>query len=195
MNENDLITIGLTKEQAGKVIEVWNEAKKAFVPKADYDSKFKELNTANDTIKDLKKNYTDNAELQEKIKNYETELANLKTAAANTRKEYALKDKLKEAGVVDADYIIYKKGGLDKFTFDREGIPIGIEDILKPLKEESPHLFKTGQPGGGYTPAGGDTPIHNPFAKNTWNMTEQGKLFKSDPMLARQLAAAEGLKL
>ncbi len=171
------------------------EFPKHAVPKSDYNDKVKELTTANQTITDLKKASEGNAELQTKIKNYETEIDNLKTAAANTQKEYALKDKLKEAGVLEPDYIIYKQGGLDKFTFDKDGKPIGVDDVLKPMKEVSPHLFKN-QQGGGYSPAGGgNPPANNPFAKDTWNLTEQGKLFRENPAQARQMAQAAGVKL
>lgn len=170
------------------------EFPKHAVPKSEFNDKVKELSTANKTIEDLKKAGEGNEELQNKIKTYETEIMNLKNAAANTQKEYALKDKLKEAGVLEPDYIIYKQGGLDKFNFDKDGKPIGVDDVLKPMKEASPHLFKT--PGGGYTPAGGgNPPAGNPFAKDTWNMTEQGKLFRENPAQARQLAAAAGVKL
>lgn len=172
------------------------EFPKHAVPKQDYNDKVKELSTANDTIKDLKKNNADNADLQQKVKDYETEVANLKTAAANTKKEYALKDKLKEAGATDADYIIYKHGGLDKFVFDKDGTPIGLEDVLKPMREASPHLFKAAGGTGGYKPAGGgNPPASNPFAKETFNLTEQGRLFKQNPEQARQMAAAAGVKL
>ncbi len=171
------------------------EFPKHAVPKQDYNDKVKELNAANTTIADLKKDNENNAELQKKITTYETEITNLKAAAANTQKEYALRDKLKEAGVTDVDYIIYKQGGLDKFNFDKDGKPIGIDDVLKPIKEASPHLFKA-QNGGGYVPAGGgNPPAGNPFAKDSWNMTEQGKLFRENPDQARQLAAAAGVKL
>lgn len=124
------------------------------------------------------------------------ETARLKTEADNTRKEYALKDKLKEAGVTDADYIIYKQGGLDKFTFDKDGKVIGLDDVLKPMRESSPHLFKNAGGTGGYDPAGGGKPpVNNPFAKETYNLTEQGRLFKQNPEQARQMAAAAGVKL
>lgn len=171
------------------------EFPKHAVPKQDYNDKVKELSTANETIKDLKKNNADNEELQKKVKDYETEVAGLKTAAENTKKEYALKDKLKEAGATDADYIIYKNGGLDKFTFDKDGNVIGLDDVLKPIKEASPHLFKNAG-GGGYNPNGGaNPPANNPFAKETYNLTEQGRLFKQNPEQARQMAAAAGVKL
>ena len=172
------------------------EFPKHAVPKQDYNDKVRELSTANDTIKDLKKNNADNEDLQQKVKDYEIEVANLKTAAANTKKEYALKDKLKEAGATDADYIIYKHGGLDKFVFDKDGAPIGLEDVLKPMREASPHLFKAAGGAGGYKPAGGgNPPASNPFAKETFNLTEQGRLFKQNPEQARQMAAAAGVKL
>ena len=193
--EKAVITDGkLDVEAAVKAINA--EFPKHAVPKQDYNDKVKELSTASETIKDLKKNNADNAELQQKVKDYEAETARLKTEADNTRKEYALKDKLKEAGVTDADYIIYKQGGLDKFTFDKDGKVIGLDDVLKPMRESSPHLFKNAGGTGGYNPAGGGNPPgNNPFAKETYNLTEQGRLFKQNPEQARQLAAAAGVKL
>lgn len=193
--EKAVITDGkLDVEATMKTINA--EFPKHAVPKQDYNDKVKELSTANDTIKDLKKNNADNADLQQKVKAYETEVAGLKTAAENTRKEYALKDKLKEAGATDADYIIYKHGGLDKFVFDKDGAPVGLDDVLKPMREASPHLFKSAGGAGGYNPAGGGNPPgNNPFAKETYNLTEQGRLFKQNPEQARQLAAAAGVMI
>ena len=193
--EKAVITDGkLDVEAAVKAINA--EFPKHAVPKQDYNDKVKELSTASETIKDLKKNNADNAELQQKVKDYEVETARLKTEADNTRKEYALKDKLKEAGVTDADYIIYKQGGLDKFTFDKDGKVIGLDDVLKPMRESSPHLFKNAGGTGGYDPAGGGKPpVNNPFAKETYNLTELGRLFKQNPEQARQMAAAAGVKL
>ena len=193
--EKAVITDGkLEVEAAVKAINA--EFPKHAVPKQDYNDKVKELSTASETIEDLKKNNADNAKLQQKVKDYEAETARLRTEADNTRKEYALKDKLKEAGVTDADYIIYKQGGLDKFTFDKDGKVIGLDDVLKPMRESSPHLFKNAGGAGGYDPAGGGKPpVNNPFAKETYNLTEQGRLFKQNPEQARQMAAAAGVKL
>ena len=128
-----------------------NEAVKGFVPKDRFDEVSGKLKEANSTIETLKKDNSDNEELQKQVNEYKEKVTALEIASANTVKEYALKDKLKEAGVVDADYIIYKQGGLDKFTFDKDGKPVGIDDIVKPLKESSPHLFKT-EPGADYRP-------------------------------------------
>lgn len=195
MKKEDLVAKGLSEEHAQIAVDAWNEAVKGYVPKERFDEVNGKLKEANTTIETLKKNNQDNEELQRQVSEYKTKVTQLETAAMNTQKEYALRDKLKEAGVVDADYIIYKQGGVDKFTFDKDGKPIGVDDVLKPLKESSPHLFKT-QQGGGYNPAGGSNPpANNPFAKETWNMTEQGRLFKADPAQARQMAAAAGMKL
>lgn len=192
--ESAVITDGkLDIETTMKAVNT--EFPKHAVPKQDYNDKVKELGTANDTIIGLKKDNEDNTELQTKIKDYETEINKLKDAAANTQREYVLKDKLKESGATDVDYIIYKQGGLDKFTFDKDGNPVGVDDVLKPMKEASPHLFRVDN-GGGYRPAGGGNPLaKNPFSKDSYNLTEQGKLLRDDPTRARELAAVAGVTI
>ena len=194
MKKEDLVAKGLPEEHAQIAVDIWNEEVKGYIPKERFDEVSGKLKEANATIDELKKDNQDNEELQKQVNQYKTKMTELETAAANIRKEYVLKDKLKEAGVADADYVIYKQGGLDKFTFDKDGNPIGVDDVLKPFKESFPHLFKS--LGGGYVPAGGgNPPASNPFAKDTWNLTEQGKLFRENPAQARQLAAAAGVKL
>lgn len=192
--ENAKITDGVLDVE-GTMKQINTELPKHLVPKEQYNSKVAELKTANSTIEDLKKSGANNEELQKKVTDYESEIKTLKTNAENTKKEYALKDTLKGAGVTDADYVIYKQGGLDKFTFDKDGKPVGVEELLKPLKESSPHLFKT-ESGGGYKPpAGGKPNADNPWAKDTFNLTEQGRIFKENPAQARELAAAAGVKI
>lgn len=196
MKKEDLVAKGLSEEHAQIAVDAWNESVKGFVPKERFDEVNGKLKEANTTIETLRKNNTDNEELQKQVTEYKSRVTELETAAANTQKEYALKDRLKEAGVTDVDYIIYKQGGLEKFTFDKDGKPVGIDDVLKPLKESSPHLFKAAGGAGGYKPAGGgNPPASNPFAKETFNLTEQGRLFKQNPEQARQMAAAAGVKL
>lgn len=195
MKKEELVAKGLSEEQAQAVMDIWNEAIKGFVPKERFDEVNGKLKEANTTIDTLKKSNADNEELQKQVKEYKEKVTILEATAANTRKEYALKDKLKEAGVVDADYIIYKQGGIDKFAFDKEGNPVGIDDVVKPLKESSPHLFKA-EPGADYKPAGGGTPpSRNPFAKDSFNLTEQGKLLRENPAQAKALASAAGVTI
>ena len=54
-----------------------------------------------------------------KSQSMKARLKRSKTNALNTAKTYALKEQLSKAGVTDADYLIYKQGGIDKFTFDK----------------------------------------------------------------------------
>ena len=175
--------------------EVNAEFPKRAVPKTEFNDINEQLKTANSTITDLKKNNSDNEALQTTIKDHEKTISGLKTDAERTRKEYALKDKLRDQNVTDPDYLIYKHGGIEKFNFDKDGTPIGIEDTVKPYKESMPHIFKAGTQTN-YNPAGGGGYSgKNPFAKDSFNLTEQGKLFKENPAQAKELAASAGITI
>ena len=173
------------------------EFPKHAVPKEDFNNKVKELSTANETIANLKKENGDNEELQKKIGDYETEIKNLKKSAEDTTKTYALKEQLAKSGVLDPDYLIYKAGGIDKFTFDKENHPVGVEDAIKPYKEDKTmmHLFKQEQKPPYHPQNGGASGNTNPFAKETYNLTKQGELLKSNPEQARAMAAAAGVTI
>ena len=58
--------------------KVNEEAPKHIIPKEQYNGKVKELETANKTIGDLKKNNADNEELQKTIKTHEWTIKQLK---------------------------------------------------------------------------------------------------------------------
>jgi hypothetical protein len=62
------------------------------------------------------------------------------------------------------------------------------------LKDTAPHFFATphGLNAVGGTGGGGSK---NPFTKDGWNMTEQGRIAKENPVLAKTLAANAGYKL
>lgn len=195
MKKEDLVAKGLSEEQAQAVMDAWNETMKGFVPKERFDEVNGKLKEANTTIDSLKKENADNEELQKQVKEYKEKVTSLEATAANTRKEYVLKEKLTAAGVLDADYVIYKQGGIEKFVFDKDGSPVGIDDTLKPLKESSPHLFKAEQPGGYKPNGGGNPPAANPWKKDSFNLTEQGRIYKENPTQAKELAAAAGVTI
>lgn len=195
MKKEDLVAKGLTEEQAGIAIATFEEAIKNFVPRERLDETTGKLKEANATIEQLKKSNTDNAELQQQIAQYKEKIEQLETSEANTRKTYALKEKLAAAGVLDPDYAIFKKGGLEKFTFDKDGNPVGITELVAEIKKDTPYLLKQ-ESSGGYNPKAGNTPAgKNPFAKETFNLTEQGRLLRDNPEQAKQLAAAAGVKI
>ena len=99
-----------------------------------------------------------------------------------------------KAGVTDTDYLIYKQGGIDKFTFDKDGKPVGVDDILKPLREDKTYSHLFAEKGGAYTPKGGSGSSDvNPWAKETFNLTKQGEIYKNDPAKAKVLMQEAGI--
>ncbi len=190
-------------ENKDKQIKLGNLASGEYVSKGKYDSLDadkknleEQIKTLNGTITTLKNGNKDNEELQNTIKTLNADIENLKAEAVKNSKTYALKEQLGKAGVTDPDYIIYKHGGIDKFNFDADNNPIGVEESIKSYKEDKSmaHLFAAQQKPP-YTPAGGGAPIKNPFAKDSYNLTEQGKLWKENPAQAREMAAAAGITI
>jgi len=72
---------------------------------------------------------------------------------------------------------------------------LGLEEQLNKLKETDSYLFDDGEPAGlkGRTPhptnPSNPSPMKNPFSKEYFNLTEQARLIKEDPELAKQLKA------
>lgn len=173
-----------------------------YVSKAKYDELSMEKESLNEkvktmtgTIAQLKKDSEGNEELQKTITTLQTDLKNLQKTHEDKLKEISLKEQLAKAGVLDPEYMIYKAGGLEKFVFDKEGKPVGVDDVLKPYKENKAmsHLFRKEN---NYDPRrGGGAPQVNPFAKKTLNLTEQGRLLNEDPALAKELAAEAGVTI
>lgn len=176
--------------------EINTEFPKHAVPKSEFNDINEQLKTANNTIKDLKKDNAENETLQNTIKQHEQTIQKLQDDAANTTKTYILKEQLSKSGVLDPDYLIYKHGGIEKFNYDKDGNLIDLEDTIKPYKESLPHIFKIGKSGTEYNPAGGGNYTgKNPFAKESFNLTEQGKLLKENPAQAKELASAAGITI
>ena len=189
----------LTEDGKLDVGAVMNAIQKEFpnhaVPKTEFNAKTKELKAANETIAELKKENGENEALQKKVEEYKEKISAMEQSAADTAKTYELKEQLQKQGVLDPDYLIYKQGGIGKFTFDKENRPVGVEEALKPYREDKAmaHLFKQEQ---SYEPQGGEAGGNiNPFAKETFNLTKQGELFKSNPEQAKALAASAGVKI
>ena len=80
--------------------------------------------------------------------------------------------------------------------YGRDGItPMTLEEWVDAQVADAPHLFESnaggGAAGNGAGGAGGSQrSVKNPFRKETWNLTEQMKLQKTDPALAARLKAA-----
>lgn len=157
------------KADKDKKVSIVNVNNGEFVAKARYDQLETDLNntktslnTANTTIADLKKNNEDNADLQQKIADYENEKANLEAKHKETTEKL-----IKESAIKDALYnekakhpeLLLGKFDLSKILLDEKGEKVvsGIEEQMKSNKETYKDLFgevETQTPYH-YTPAGG----------------------------------------
>jgi len=76
----------------------------------------------------------------------------------------------------------------------KDGImPMTLDEWVEQQVAEAPHLFESNAGGGAVSNGSGgvgNKSVKNPFRKDTWNLTEQMKLQKSDPQLAARLKAA-----
>ncbi len=184
------------KIDIGAIMKEINSAfPKNAVPKSEFNSINEQLKKANETIKELEETGKGNEDLQLKVKEYETEIQRLNIEAENTKKEFVLKEQLSQLGVIDPDYLIYKNGGVEKFIFGKDGRAIGLEEVITPYKESVPYIFNNGKQTTVYKPQKGDESSVNPFAKETFNITKQGELFKENPAQAKELAAQAGITI
>lgn len=136
MNKEDLITMGLTEEQAAKVMESLD---RNYVPK----TRFNEVNEENKTLKktvsdrdkqleDLEKSNGDNEELKKQI-------ADLKKTNADQVK--ALEAELKQSKIDSAVNEALTAAGTKnmkaaKALLDLEGVKIGDDGIVIGVKEQ-----------------------------------------------------------
>lgn len=179
------------------------EFPKNAVPKTTYNEVSEQLKTANLTIKDrdtqiegLKK--VDAEALQEEItklqgqnkldaKKYQDDLKEIKLTNAI---------KLAIAGKVHDEDMAAGLFDKTKLILTDEGKVAGLDEQLKSIQESKGFLFKTGRVETTYDPtSGGEFKGKNPFAKETFNLTEQGNLLKSNPAQAKELASAAGVTL
>lgn len=159
------------KADKDKRVSIANVNGDEYVTKAKYSQLETDLNntktslsTAQTTIEDLKKSNGDNADLQQKVSDYETKIANLETTSkaekAKMLKEIAIKDALYAEKAKHPELLI-SKFDLSKIILDEKGenVVSGIEEQIKSNKETYKDLFgETEQQGGAYhyTPNGGE---------------------------------------
>jgi len=80
--------------------------------------------------------------------------------------------------------------------YGRDGVtPMTLEEWVDAQVADAPHLFESNAGGGAAGngaggAAGSGRSAKNPFRKESWNLTEQMKLQKTDPALAARLKAA-----
>ena len=76
----------------------------------------------------------------------------------------------------------------------RDGLtPLTVAEWIDAQLADAPHLFQSNAGSGAVgdgSGGAGNRSVKNPFRKDTWNVTEQMKLQKTDPALAARLKAA-----
>lgn len=149
----------------------------------------KQLETLKKTTGDKEKLESTIKQLQEENKasktKYEQDLKNLRIDSAV---------KLKLTNTAQDVDIVANLIDKTKLIVGDDGSVTGLDEQINPLKQSKPFLFKetSKQP---YEPSTGGNPVNNPFSKEHFNLTDQGKLFREHPEQARALAQAAGITI
>lgn len=165
MKLEDLIKMGLTEEQAKKVLEAHQAAINGnYVPKATFDAERDKVKAANATIEERDKQITELGKFKGTAEELQTKVTELTIANDTAKAEYETRLKEKEEDfairtaladlVHNADDILPR---LDKtkLTFTDGKVTGGLNDQLDAIKKTNPYYFKEqtgGNPGG--LPAG-----------------------------------------
>jgi hypothetical protein len=180
---NDFVTMARFNEV--------NESKKALT---------EQLTERDKQLTSLKKSAGDNEALKAQIE--ELQKANKDNKAAFDQQIQALKiDSAIKLAIADSAQDTDIVTGLinkEKIIIGDDGKIVGLNEQVETLKKEKAFLFKNAnQPAPQYTPNGGgkEPPAANPFKKESFNLTEQGRLLKSNPEQARALAAEAGVTI
>lgn len=166
-----------------------NEAKKALeTTVADRDKQLEQLKASKGDKEALEAQIK---KLQDDNKAARSEQdAKIKDLQISNAIKLAIADKAQDADIVSR--LIDKT----KLILGEDGKVTGLDDQVKALTESKPFLFK---PAGGkpaYSPNGGDDgSAKNPFAKDSFNLTEQGRLYRENPEQAQAMAAEAGVTL
>lgn len=199
---------GIADDIIQTVVATVEEKFKNFIPKHRFD----EVNEAKKQLEaqlaerdkqlsELKKVAGDNEELKKRIEQLQQENKAKEQEYQAKIRDMAVTTAIKLAVVGDAhdpDLIVSL---LDKSKIeldDNGNIKAGLEEQLKALRENKAFLFIQKEPETqpkfkGVVPAEGrDTPpniIKNPWSKEHFNLTEQARILKENPELAKQLQA------
>jgi hypothetical protein len=157
--------------------------------KAEWDKQLAALTTERDTLHSrLTSIQIDQAVVTEATRRglRPTAIPDITARARNT---FRLVNGVPQAFEADGQAV---RVGRDGYT------PMTVAEWIDAQASEAPHLFESNAGGGAGSGGGGNgsggvgnrASMKNPFRKETWNLTEQMKLMKTDPSLAARLKAA-----
>lgn len=206
MTKEQLLKLGLDDATAQKVADASAEEFKSYVTK----ERFNEVNEAkkalDEQVKERDKQLNDLKKSTGDVEGLKTKIEELQTANKTAMTEY--ESKLKDLQFTNAIKLAIADKAQDvdlvaglfdksKLILSDDGKIAGLDEQVKTLQENKSFLFKlvSGKPG--YNPNGGDggNPNQNPFKKETFNLTEQGKLLKENPAQAKAMAAEAGITI
>lgn len=156
--------------------------------KVERDDLKGKIETAEATIGDLKKNNTDNETLQATIKTHETTIATMKTDYDTKIRDMSIQSAIKSK-LTDTKYpdLLETKFDKNKLSVSEDGTVLGIDEQLATIKETYKDLFTPTVTGRQPNNTGGSGPVvKNPWSKENFNLTEQAKILREDPELAKQ---------
>lgn len=134
-------------------------------------------------------------EREQRIGEFETK--ERKRSIHDSVREAASKAKIRDTAITDAlligEHVFEVNENGDVVTKDGVGVTPGVspEVWLTETQSVRPHWWPESQ-GAGATGGKGGSGGVNPFSKDGWNMTEQGKLLREDRAKAEQMAKAAG---
>lgn len=109
--------------------------------KGDHDALTKQHGESVALIEQMKKDNAGNADLQAKIKQYETTIQEQAAQLAQQATDNALRIALMEAKAEDVDYLTFKIKEKGKVELDENGKVKGIDDTIAALKTQFPKQF------------------------------------------------------
>lgn len=156
--------------------------------RTEYSKKNKELQDQLEELKKQKMSAEEKAEYERQQK--ERELQEKERELLQREVKLHTVDKLRELELPLEFRDILAGPTIDETNQRIEVFQKQWQDALKKAVDER---FKQSghDPGAGR----GDNTTKNPWSKEHWNMTEQGKIYAADPQKARQMAAAHGITL
>ena len=110
--------------------------------KTDHDGKLAELSEAQNLIAELKKSNKGNEGLQQKIADYEGQVAKLQAELEQTKLDAAIKVELLSSKALDVDYLTFKLKEKGELALDENGKIKGWDDKIAALKTQFPTQFE-----------------------------------------------------
>ena len=207
MNQEELFAeLGIAadkKEAAKKALTAFLDG--AYVPKSRFNDVNEEKKTLTATVADrdkqletLKKSTGDLDALKNQIKSLQDANKKAQEEADAKMKELRINNAIKLAIVDKAQDVDIVSSLFDKtkLILGDDGKITGLDEQLKELQKNKAFLFKQAGPNPKYDPKGGNgKPSTNPFAKDTFNLTEQGRLLRENPEQAKAFAQAAGVTI